>query len=68
MIHLVQQKELYVLPFYYLYLKDYLKNKRLFNDHYWSYRNIYFEKEAFDNQDNLFYLLTRKNKSYKDYK
>lgn len=58
-IHLVQQKELYILPFYYLYLKNYLK--------YLSYWNICFEKEAYDNQDNLLYLQTREKKAYKKY-
>ena len=67
-IHLAQQVELWVLPFYYLYFKDYLKNKKVFNNHFWSYYNIYFEREAFANQDNLNYLLTRKKKAYNNYK
>jgi hypothetical protein len=58
-IHLAQQKELYVLPFYYLYLKSYFKDM--------SYWNICFEKEAYDNQDNLLYLKTREKKAYKKY-
>jgi hypothetical protein len=69
-IHYIQQSELYVLPFYFLYLKDYLNNRKkfkgdLYNRHYWSYRNIYFEEEAFNNQYNLSYLKTRKSKNYK---
>ncbi len=72
-IHYTQQVELFVIPFYFLYLKDYLKNKRLFKGdlyyrHYWSYRNIYFEKEAFENQSNLSYLKTRERKAYNKYK
>lgn len=70
-IHLTQQKELYILSFYYLYLKSYFKNRKLYKDSYWrhyySYRNIYFEKEAYDNQDNLLYLKTREKKAYKQY-
>lgn len=58
-IHIVQQKELYILPFYYLYLKYYLKD--------FSYYDICFEKEAYDNQDNLLYLKTREKKAYKKY-
>lgn len=67
-IHFAQQVELWVLPFYYLYFKDYLKNKKKFKDHFWSYYSIYFEREAFANQDNLNYLLSRKKKAYNDYK
>lgn len=71
-IHLTQQKELYVLPFYYLYFKYYFKNRKLFkgdlsNRRYWSYENICFEKEAYENQENLSYLQTRKYKSYQKY-
>lgn len=58
-IHLAQQKELYILPFYYLYLKYYLKDL--------VYLNICFEKEAYQNQDNLLYLNTREKKAYKKY-
>jgi len=66
-IHLVQQKELYILPFYYLYLSYYFKNRKLYKDSYLSYRNIYFEKEAYENQDNLLYLKTREKKAYNKY-
>ena len=66
-IHLVQQKELYILPFYYLYLRSYFKNRKLYKDSYLSYRNIYFEKEAYKNQDNLLYLKTREKKAYNKY-
>jgi hypothetical protein len=58
-IHIAQQKELYILPFYYLYLKSYLKDL--------VYLNIYFEKEAYQNQDDLLYLETREKKAYKKY-
>ena len=66
-IHLAQQKELYILPFYYLYLSSYFKNRKLYKDSYLSYRNIYFEKEAYKNQDNLLYLKTREKKAYNKY-
>lgn len=58
-IHLAQQKELYILPFLYLYLKEYFKNR--------SYWNICFEREAYQNQDNLSYLETREKNAYKKY-
>ena len=65
-IHLAQQKELYILPFYFLYLKYYCKNRKLYKG-YLSYMNICFEKEAYENQDNLDYLKTREKKAYKKY-
>lgn len=65
-IHLAQQKELYVLPFYYLYLKSYFSNRKRFESEL-AYFNICFEKEAYDNQDNLLYLKTREKKAYKKY-
>jgi len=71
-IHIKQQKELYVIPFYYLYFKWYFANRRKYKGfktlkHWWSYRNIPFEKEAFENQNNLDYLKTRQRKSYRKY-
>lgn len=71
-IHIVQQSELYVIPFYFLYFKWYFENRKNFKGfylikHYWSYRNIPFEVEAFSNQSNLDYLRTRKPKSYRKY-
>ena len=73
MIHYKQQRELWVIPFYFMYIVDYLKNRKLYknqhpNKNFWSYLNIYFEREAFANQSNLFYLLIRKPKAYKNYK
>ena len=58
-IHIQQQKELLVLPFYIWYLIDFgiqflkYKNKNA------AYRNICFEKEAYANEKNLNYLKQR---------
>ncbi|MCK5614419.1 hypothetical protein KAR91_71795 [Candidatus Pacearchaeota archaeon] len=51
-IHFKQQKELLLIGFYILYLIFWLK---------YGYRNMPFEKEAYDNDDNLKYLETRKH-------
>lgn len=51
-IHFKQQKELLLAGFYILYLIFWIK---------YGYRNIPFEKEAYDNDDNLKYLETRKH-------
>lgn len=71
-IHLYQAKELWVIKFYYLYLKYYFNNKRNYKGiaslkDSWSYRNIPFEKEAFTHQSNLNYLVDRKPKAWKKY-
>jgi len=50
-IHLEQQKELLVVFFYIIYFVEWL---------FKGYRNISFEKEAYNNQYNLDYLKTRK--------
>ncbi|KLT64670.1 hypothetical protein [Pedobacter sp. BMA] len=55
-IHLRQQLELLILPFYLLYLINYLINLIRFKDHDLAYRNIIFEKEAYQNDSNLNYL------------
>lgn len=55
-IHLRQQLELLILPFYLLYLISYLFNRLKYTDHHTAYRNIIFEKEAFNNEGDLAYL------------
>jgi len=58
-IHLKQQLELLVLPFYLIYCLEYLV--RLFQYKSWhlAYRNISFEREAFTNEKDLDYLKSR---------
>lgn len=55
-IHTAQMRELGYLPFYLLYVLEWLI--RLFGKGN-AYRNISFEREAYDNEDNLNYLTTR---------
>ncbi len=59
-IHLRQQLELLVLPFYVFYVVEFLI--RLVQYRAWkkAYRNISFERESYLNEDNLNYLQTRK--------
>lgn len=56
LIHVAQQKRLGYFKFYYRYLKEWLHNHRQYKDWTMAYRNISFEKEAYDNQNNLNYL------------
>ena len=51
-IHLAQQLELFIIPFYLIYLIEWIIK---------GYRNISFEKEAYSNEHNLDYLKNRKH-------
>lgn len=59
-IHIRQQVELLVLPFYILYLFYYLKYRILGHSHIQSYYLIPFEKEAYHHESDLEYLSNRK--------
>lgn len=60
-IHLRQQIELLVVPFYIFYLGEYFYLLIKLKNHDAAYREISFEKEAYSNDHNLDYLKTRKN-------
>lgn len=66
-IHIQQQKELLVLPFYFWYLIDFVIQFLKFKDKNKAYRNICFEKEAYTNEKNLNYLMKRKFWNFVDY-
>lgn len=59
-IHLRQQLELLVLPFYFFYLANYLYNRTIYSDHHEAYLNIVFEREAYANDAFTDYLQRRK--------
>ncbi|MDN3587005.1 hypothetical protein QWY86_10025 [Pedobacter aquatilis] len=59
-IHLRQQLELLILPFYALYLFNYLINLLVYKKHHLAYMKIVFEQEAYDNEDDLGYLKSNK--------
>ncbi|RZL14289.1 MAG: hypothetical protein EOO96_30920 [Pedobacter sp.] len=59
-IHHQQQIELLVIPFYIIYLLNYIVNIFRFKSHHQAYLHIIFEKEAYTNEHNLRYLSTRK--------
>lgn len=58
-IHLVQQIELLILPFYVFYLLNYLVNRFKFKNHFDAYYHIVFEKEAYKNEGDKTYLQKR---------
>jgi hypothetical protein len=58
-IHLRQQLELLILPFYVWYLAEYLFRLVQFKDRKKAYYNISFEREAYANEKDLRYLKGR---------
>ncbi len=59
-IHLRQQLELLVLPFYVWYVLEYLLRLIQYKNHNQAYRNISFEREAYTNEQKMSYLSNRK--------
>lgn len=57
-IHLKQQKELLIIPFYVWYLIAYYRK---------GYYNISFEKEAYSNEKDLNYLKKRRTFAFRKY-
>ena len=58
-IHLRQQLELLILPFFIWYFLEYLVRLIQYRNRHLAYRNISFEREAYDNELNLAYLKSR---------
>lgn len=56
-IHTEQMKEMLYIPFYVWYLVEWLLKSACKEN---AYKEISFEKEAYDNQDNLSYIDKRK--------
>jgi hypothetical protein len=59
-IHIRQQLELLVLPFYVWYFIEFFVRWIQYKDKYVAYKNISFEKEAYQNELNFGYLKSRK--------
>ena len=59
-IHHRQEVELLIVPFYILYLINYFINRMKYPTRYEAYRNIIFEREAYDNETDFNYLKKRK--------
>lgn len=66
-IHLRQQLEFLILPFYIWYLSEYYIKYLKYKNPDLAYRNISFEREAYDNDQNLDYLKKRKIWSFISY-
>lgn len=59
-IHLKQQLETLVIPFYIMYATEYVIARLKGRNHHGAYRHISFEQEAYGNEHELTYLKTRK--------
>lgn len=66
-IHIRQQIELLILPFFIWYGIEFLIKWALFKDRNLAYRNISFEREAYANEKDLNYLKQRSFWRFLDY-
>jgi hypothetical protein len=66
-IHLRQQLELLIVPFFIWYSLEFLLRWYQYKDKNLAYRNLSFEREAYANESNLEYLETRKYYSFLKY-
>ncbi len=66
-IHLRQQAELLVVPFYIVYLLEYILRLIQYKNSQDAYRNISFEREAYQKEEDLDYLKNRKPWSFVKY-
>jgi len=66
-IHHKQEIELLILPFYLLYVTNYLLNRFRYSTHHEAYMHIIFEREAYANENDLNYLKNRKLFSFLKY-
>ena len=58
-IHLRQQLELFIIPFYIVYSLEFLVRLIQYKNWQQAYRNISFEREAYINERDLHYLKSR---------
>lgn len=66
-IHLRQQRELLVIPFYLCYLLEYGIGRLKGKSHFQAYRQISFEQEAYAHEGDFKYLKTRKRFAFRKY-
>ncbi len=67
MIHIRQQIEMLIIPFYIWYLLEFLFRLIQYGTRYDAYVNISFEKEAYVNESNLDYNKSKKFLSFLKY-
>ena len=67
-IHIRQQQELLLVGFYLLYIYYWLKGMWTYHDSYIAYHSIPFEQEAYEHENNMEYLQSRKWCSWWNYR
>lgn len=60
-IHTAQQREMLFLPFYIVYVLEWLVRLIQYRNHHKAYMNISFEREAYFNGNDLGYLPRRRH-------
>jgi len=66
-IHFKQQRELLVIFFYLLYVYDWIVGLIKYRSPSFAYRKIRFEQEAYENDENPYYLIIRKRFAWRKY-
>lgn len=66
-IHLRQQKELLIIPFYIFYVLEWALRSLFYFDTYKAYQNLSFEREAYKNEKIPDYLEKRKPYNFMKY-
>ena len=67
-IHIKQQQELLIIGFYLLYVLYWLKGLWVYKDFKIAYYSIPFEEEAYEHEDDMEYLKTRKKFAWWKYR
>lgn len=67
MIHIKQQLELLILPFYICYLLEYVAGRMQGKTHMQAYLSISFEREASENEHDMGYLQRRRLFAFRKY-
>ena len=67
-IHIAQYQELWVLPFLFVYLWDFLVGLYKYKNARKAYQRIRFEQEAYGNDRNSVYLRARKPFRWRNYR
>ena len=66
-IHLQQQKEMFIIFFYLFYGLEWFIKLLKYKTKHSAYLNISFEREAYQNENNINYLKTRKPWAFLNY-
>ncbi len=66
-IHLQQQKEMFIIFFYLFYGLEWFIKLLKYKTIHSAYLNISFEREAYQNENNINYLKTRKTWAFLNY-